>query len=154
MALLSPAGQVSAFAVTDHLHHVSANGNPALDLPFVFFRHPAAPMVSAVPLEPATGVCWVDPSLFSPYGKRLAGIDTEEIQCGIMVIRTEFCVCEPVFGKFARAVGHVFPAEDAESKHFLRREVGSEARIEVFSFGFGAFVSVILLHLVADGDGL
>src|SRR5215472_2145434 len=61
---------------------------------------------------------------------------------------------EPVEWKFVRAVGHVFPTENAEVEHFFRRELGRELRVEVPARGRRESVTVAFLHLIVDDDGL
>ena len=60
------AGQVASFAVSFNLPDVPAHRLPALNLPLIFRRHTAAHIIATIPLEPATRIIGVDPSLSTP----------------------------------------------------------------------------------------
>jgi len=63
-------------------------------------------------------------------------------------------VVESVDWKFLRAVDHIFPAENAEAEHFLRRELRRKLKVEVLTHRRRKDVTVALLHLIVDDDGL
>ena len=53
-----------------------------------------------------------------------------------------------------RAVGHIFPAEHAQAKHLLRRQLGFEIGSKMFPHRFREFIAVPALHHVVYDDGL
>src|SRR4029450_7009197 len=74
LALFPPALQVAAGAVVAHGRGVARGRAPAADLAPVVRR--AAPhVVTAIPLEPAARILWMDPSLAPPRGERLRRVD-------------------------------------------------------------------------------
>ena len=86
LALARAAPDIAGLAGAAKLRRMAADGLPAPDLPLVFARHPPAPIVPAVPLEPAARIVWVYPSLGSPDAKRLAGVDAETVERRILVV--------------------------------------------------------------------
>lgn len=58
---------------------MARDGSPAFYLPLVFARQAPAQVIAAVPLEPAVRVIAVDPTVFLPNFKRLAGVNAEII---------------------------------------------------------------------------
>src|SRR6516162_11448847 len=115
---------------------------PAPDLPRILFWHAAAEIIAAIPLEPAARILGRDPSFAAPDRERLACRDTEIVQRRVMPSRRQPGAVEPVEWKFVRAVGHVFPTENAEVEHFFRRELGRELRVEVPARGRRESVTV------------
>ncbi len=79
LALFGAAMEVAGEAVFADLGDVAIDGFPSFDLALVFFVHTAAEVVAAIPLEPATGVEWVDPVFFAPNGKGLGGVDAKVV---------------------------------------------------------------------------
>ena len=80
LPLSRTAKWITRFTVLSNLCHVPSEDFPTVDLASVLFRHAPAHIVAAVPLEPTARVVRVYPSFSSPFGKGLAGIDTEIIQ--------------------------------------------------------------------------
>lgn len=70
----------------------------------------------------------------------------------IMTLGTEFCLFEPIRRKFARAVGHVSPAENAEREHLFWCEFGVKVAMKIAPDRFDKQICVILLHLIVDLD--
>src|SRR5262245_32523010 len=153
LPLPRPAGQVARLAVPLDLPDVPAHRLPSSDLPPVFIGHAAAHVIAAVPLEPTAGVVGVDPTLLAPHRQRLAGVDAEEVERAVAAARGQLGAGEPVFGKLLAGIGHVLAAEDAKPQHLLRRELGSELRVEIAADRRGPQVAVALLHLVVHDDG-
>jgi hypothetical protein len=73
LALPAAAKKVSSFAVGADLGDVAAHRLPATYLAYVFFGHPAAKPVAAVPLEPAARIVGMDPALTAPDLNELPG---------------------------------------------------------------------------------
>src|SRR5262249_47939058 len=130
---LSPAAEkIGRFAMPPDLLHVPTHGFPAFDLTAVFFRHPPAQIIAAIPLEPAARVIGVNPTLGAPFRQRLACSYPEEIERAVAAAAgRELGAYKPAVGKFLAAVGQVLAAEYAEAKHVPRREIGIKLRIEV-----------------------
>jgi hypothetical protein len=59
---------------------------------------------------------------------------------------------EPAGRELIAAIGHVLTAEHTEAKHFGRRQIRFELRIEVATNRLDAFLAVIPLHPIIDGD--
>ena len=72
----------------------------------------------------------------------------EEIQLRIVPFMAEFCIFEPVVRKLFRAVGHVFPPENTERKHFFRSQFRLKTRMKIPARPFGQEIDMILLHQV------
>lgn len=151
LPLLPPATQVPRRTILFDLRDVAPDGVPAADLAVVFAGHAAPHVVAAVPLEPAARVHGVDPSFLPPDAERLARVDAEVIEFWIVPLGAELGVRIPVRGELGAAIGHVLAAEDAEPQHLFGREIGSEARVEIFSFRFGEHVGRGL-HFVLHVD--
>ncbi len=148
---LTPAApQISRTACKLQLPHMAANGFPTLDLPHVFVRHPAAHVVAAVPLEPAARIIGMKPALLAPFRKRLAGINAEIVERWIAATWRELGAFEPRQRELVAAIGHVPAAEHTKPKHFGRREVGFELRIEVATNRLDKFVAIVPLHPIIN----
>ncbi|POH29861.1 hypothetical protein ATY30_14220 [Sinorhizobium americanum] len=80
LALTRPAPAIPRLASPTKLSDMAANSSPTDDLSLVLARHATTLMVSAVPLEPATRIVGMYPSLGSPDAERLAGVDTEAVK--------------------------------------------------------------------------
>ncbi|MDB6057521.1 MAG: hypothetical protein JWO95_1365 [Verrucomicrobiales bacterium] len=119
LALGGAATEVAGAAVGFDLADVTADGAPTFYLTVVFARDSAAHIVSAIPLEPAARVVFVDPAFSTPLGQGLAGVDLEEVEHRVLFVGTEFGAGEPFFGEFGLAIGHVFATEDAHAEHLL-----------------------------------
>ena len=115
---------------------MATDGEPAADLPIVFFRHSSAHKVATVPLKPSARISGVDPTFFPPDRERLACIHAEAVECGVMFFVAELGVSEPVTRKFLTTVGHVLSSEDTECQHLFRRQVGRKALVEVLAHRF------------------
>ncbi len=151
LALLFTAGKIARLTVLLQLGNVPSDGFPAPDLTLIIGT--AAPhVVAAVPLKPAPGVFVINPAFHTPVGQRLGSVDAEAVQSGIMVLMAKPGSREPVIGKLITAIRHVLAAENAQCKHFLRRQVGFEVRVEVLSDRFNEKIDIILLHQVIDDD--
>jgi hypothetical protein len=59
---------------------------------------------------------------------------------------------EPARWELISAISHVFAAEHAKAKHFGRRQIRFELRIEFATNRLNAFVAVIQLHPIIDRD--
>lgn len=151
LALAFPAGDIAATAVALDLRNVSAYRPPSANLTIIFLRQSPAHVVPAVPLKPPARIGRMNPSFLAPDGERLAGIDAEVVECGIMPFMTQFRVREPITRKFFPAIRHVFSAENAEPQHVLRCEIGRESRIEIFPFRLRECVRATL-HQVMDAN--
>src|SRR5262245_10270026 len=126
LPLALAAQEIARLAMALNLPDVPAHRLPAPDLPPVFLPHPTAHVVAAVPLKPAARIVRMDPSLPEPLRQGLAGIDAEIVQRAIAPSLGELGGGEPARGKFPSRVRHVFSAEDAEAKHFFRRQLRPE----------------------------
>src|SRR5262245_38176520 len=140
-------------AVPLDLPDVPAHRLPPLDLPLVFLGQAAAHVVAAVPLKPAARVVGVDPALVAPHRQRLAGVDAEEVERAVAAARGQLGTAKPALRKLLAGIRHVFAAEDTEPQHLLRRELGSELRVEIAPDRRGPHVAVALLHTVLHDDG-
>ena len=83
LPLPRPAHRIARRAMSFNLRDVPPNGLPTFDLPGIFFRHAAAHIVPAIPLEPAAWIVRVNPSFSSPGRKRLTRVDAEIIEAAI-----------------------------------------------------------------------
>jgi hypothetical protein len=80
LTLTRAAEYVAGLAVFLELTYVTADRFPTSDLAAVFVRHAAAHIVTAMPLQPAARVIFVEPSFALPFRQRLAGIDAEKVK--------------------------------------------------------------------------
>ncbi len=124
---------------------------PSSDLPFII-QASSSYVIPAIPLKPPSRIFPVNPTFFTPDGQRLRGIDAEVIQLRIMAFMTKLGKHKPIFGKFIRAIGHVFAAEDSHFQHLLWVQFRQEFRMKVLSYGFSKIVNIICLHHVVDND--
>src|SRR5262249_28322366 len=132
---------------------VPTHGFPAFDLTAVFFRHPPAQIIAAIPLEPAARVIGVNPTLGAPFRQRLACSYPEEIERAVAAAAGRgLGAYKPAVGKFLAAVGQVLAAEYAEAKHVPRREIGIKLRIEVAADRRREPIPIALLHPIVDDD--
>src|SRR5262245_19956169 len=114
LALARTAMRIAGLAILLDLPDMAVDSLPALYLAAVFFRQAVAQVITAIPLEPATGVFFVDPALAPPFRQRLAGVDAEIVKPGIAVLWRKLRLREPGGRKLVTAVGHVFAAKDAQ----------------------------------------
>src|SRR5690349_133410 len=143
--------EVAGLAVVPDLRDVSRDRAPAFDLTGVVSGS-SAHVVAAIPLEPAARILWMNPALAPPFAQRLRGVHAEKVEPRIVPLGTEFRACEPARGKLPAAIGHVLATEDAELEHLLRREIGSESRIEIAADGRGPVIDVPMLHPIVHDD--
>ncbi len=153
LALPRPAVQIALRTVLAYRGGVPRDRAPTFDLTGVVAAA-ASHVISTVPLKPPARILRVNPAFAAPETKRLRRVDPEIIQRGIVPLRAEFSPCIPAGRKFAPAVGHVLPPEDAERKHLPRRQLGFEIRREVSAGELGPEVDVSALHPVVDDDAL
>src|SRR6266436_2451254 len=110
LALPAAAIEIARFTVLPQLRHVATNGAPTRNLTQIIFA--AAPaIITAVPLEPAARIIWVNPTFTSPLRERLRCIHAEEIQKYTWPIWRKLGPREPARRKFLPAIGHIFPAK-------------------------------------------
>ena len=114
LTLSSPAGEIATVAVVFDLCDVSLHREPSANLPIVFRRHATTEVVATVPLEPASGICRMDPTFLTPDRERLTCVHAEEIERRIVPLVTELRILEPISRKFVTTIRHVFPAEHTE----------------------------------------
>ncbi len=147
LALPAAAIEIARFTVLPQLRHVATNGAPTRNLTQIIFA--AAPaIITAVPLEPAARIIWVNPTFTSPLRERLRCIHAEEIQKYTWPIWRKLGPREPARRKFLPAIGHIFPAKHAELEHLSRRQVGRESPAESAPHRFRAKINVSLLDFV------
>lgn len=79
LALPRPAPVIPRLAGSAKLSDMAAKSFPTGDLSLVLAGHATTLVVAAVPLEPATRIFGMYPSLRSPNAERLAGVDTETV---------------------------------------------------------------------------
>ena len=94
----------------------------------------------------------MDPGFPLPFLQWLRGVDTKEIQFGIVALMIELGADKPSFRKFIGAVGHVLAAEDTEGETLLRRQLRPKISVKVLSCGLGQKIDVIGLHEVVDNN--
>jgi hypothetical protein len=80
LPLASAAAQIARFAVPFDLFDVPAYRFPSPDLSSVFLGHPTAHVIAAIPLKPTARVIRVNPSLRTPDGQWLAGVNPEQVE--------------------------------------------------------------------------
>jgi len=148
LSLFAAAFEIASLAILFDGRDVARDRTPPPDLPRVV-SSAASRVVPAVPLKPATRILRMNPPIPPPNGERLRRIDSEVVQRRIMALRTQLRSREPARGKLAAAVGHVLPAEDAETKHGLRCQLGSEPWREA-THGLRPPVDVPVLHRVVN----
>src|SRR5579875_1958323 len=68
LALARAACQVSRCTVSPDLRDMPSHCFLTLDLTYIFFRHAAAHIVTAVPLKPSTGIVGMYPAILPPCG--------------------------------------------------------------------------------------
>src|SRR5688572_16718172 len=130
-------------AVDLNLPYVPADRLPAPNLPSILFRHAAADIIAAIPLEPAARIVPVEPAFPAPDRQGLTGADSEIVQRGIAPFRRQFRAAEPGFRKFLAGVGHVLAAEDAQRKHLFRRQFRLEFGVEISAGRLSEDVAII-----------
>jgi hypothetical protein len=150
LTLTWSARWIARLAVSPDLRDVPSDCLPALDLACILVRHPSTHVVAAVPVEPATWIVGMNPTLFAPNGQRLAGIDTKEIQRAVAAGGRELGVREPARWKFISAIRHVLSAEHPECEHLFRRELRMKFRIEMASLRCRQDIAIAALHLIID----
>ena len=79
MSLAWTAKRIARLTILAQLGDMPFERLPALDLPIVLLRHSAAPVITAVPLKPATRIVRVEPAVVLPYGQGLARIDAKVV---------------------------------------------------------------------------
>ena len=93
----------------------------------------------------------MNPALVPPDRQGLASIDAEIVKRWVGTGPRKPRARKPARGKFVAAISHVLSAEDAEGKHFFRRQLGAKFRVEIAPRRRGEGISVAALHLVVDG---
>jgi hypothetical protein len=153
LSLAPPARQVAWFAVALDLPNVSSHRLPSSYLSLVLFRNSATHVVTTVPLEPTSGIVWVNPSLLTPHREWLAGIDAEVVEETISASAGELRVFEPTFRKFASCVRHVLAAKNTELQHLFRCQVWTKRRIEVAALWLNKLILISALHHIIYHKG-
>ena len=69
-----------------------------------------------------------------------------------MSIRAKSCILEPIGRKFARTVGHVFTAKNAERQHLFWCQFRTKFGMKVAPDRLDEQVSIVLLHFVVNFD--
>lgn len=151
LTLLAAAIQVAWPAILTYLGDVPLNGFPTSDLPGVV-ETTAAHEIATIPLEPAAWIFVIDPAFGHPFGQRLRGVHSEEVEFGIVKLVAQPRVAIPLRRKFVAAVGHVFATKHPQGKHLGGRKLGSKLGIEVFADRLGSQIDIALLHQVVYND--
>ena len=139
---------IAGFTIHSNLRNMSPEGLPSLDLAFVFFRHSAAEVITAIPLEPAARIVLVYPSLTAPFRQGLAGIDAKIVEGTILSRWRKFGLLEPGPGKFLLGIRHVLAAKHPELQHLLGRQFWLEIGSEFSAHWRRQLVTISLLHAV------
>src|SRR6476469_9407028 len=116
LPLPGAAVHIAGLAVLPDGGDVPRDGAPAPDLPRIV-RAPAAPVVAAVPLEPAAGILAAHPAVAPPHGERLRGVDAEAVERRVVPGGAQLRAREPALRELGAAIGHVTAAEYAELEH-------------------------------------
>lgn len=124
---------------------------PPLDLALVIGAAPAH-VVPAIPLKPPARIFRIDPAVFFPFRQWLRGVDTEEIQFGCMVLVIQFGPYKPVLREFIGTVRHVFPAENTQRQHLLRRYLWPEVSVKILAYRLNQEIDAISLHEIVYND--
>lgn len=149
---LAPAAvEIAAPTILLQLRDVAANGAPAFDLALIIGTT-APEVIAAIPLKPSARIFMVNPTFFLPDRERLRSVHAEEIERGIVTLRAKLRFLKPVVREFLPAIGHVFPAEDAEPEQLFRSYFRFESGREIFAGWFGQQVFVAALHPVIHFD--
>lgn len=132
LTLFGVAGEVTGETIRPYLCDVAADRYPAFDLPLVIGT-PSPHVVATVPLEPATWIVLVYPTLFAPDREGLTRADAEEVEfwirrTGISLLKP--CFREPVLREFPPAIAHIYAAKNAEREHLFGGELRFEPRVE------------------------
>src|SRR5688572_139099 len=98
---------------------------PPPDLALVIGAAPPH-VIPAIPLKPPARIFGMDPAVFFPFRQLLRGVYSEEIQFGHMARVIQFGAYKPVLRELAGTVRHVFPAENTQRQHLLRRYLRPE----------------------------
>ena len=148
LPLAGTAEGIAGLAIHANLRGMPAERLPALDLPLILFRHSAAQVISAIPLEPAARIVLVHPSFIVPLRERLAGIDAKIVERTIPAGWRKFGMLEPAFGKFLLGVRHVLAAKYSEFQQLLGRQFRFEIGSEISARWRRQLVAISLLHEV------
>lgn len=149
LALPWTAMEVAPYAVLTDLCDVQGHALPAADLPSVV-HVPAAHVIAAVPLKPATRVILVDPAFFPPVRQRPGSPDLEEIQIHVIATRTQLGFFKPVLGKLHPAVRHVLAAKYTHGQQLPGRQLRLKSMGEMLTGRLGKLVDITLLHRIID----
>jgi hypothetical protein len=145
LSLSAPAIQVSSGTVLLELRDMTANCAPPLNLPEIVHAT-ATHVIATKPLKPAPRMLVVDPAFGPPTGKRLRRIHFEIIQSRIVPAEAKLRAHEPLFWKFLPAVSQIFPAENSESQHLFRSQLGFELRMKGTAYGLCSQIGITFLH--------
>jgi hypothetical protein len=153
LSLFPSAIKVLFRAIRLDLRNMPLNAFPPLDLALVIGAAPAH-VVPAIPLKPPPRIFAIDPALFFPFCQWLRGVDTEEIQYRHMALVIQFGAYKPVFRELVGTVRHVFPAENTQRQHLLRRYFRTEVSVKVLAYRLSQEIVVIPLHEIIYNDSV
>lgn len=148
LPLSRPTQHVSRLAVGLYLPNVSSECIPAFNLSCVLFGNSAPHIVPAVPLEPATRIVFVYPSLAAPFGEWLRGFYFEIVQIFVSLVCGKFCMGKPRLWEFLSAVSHVDATKCSQTQDFCWSKLWSKCRVNALPWRFCKRIAVSLLHLV------
>lgn len=94
----------------------------------------------------------IDPASFTPNRKWQGGIDSKEIQFGVMAFVTEFGLGIPVLRKFISTIGHVFATKYSHCKHLLWCQIWLEFRMKLLAHRLSKIIDIAFLHEIVNDD--
>lgn len=154
LPLPSSAEEIPLKTVVFYLIYMTLHFFPAVNLTSILVFHASAPIVTAVPLEPAARIGRMDPTLCPPNRKWLTCPDAKVVKRWIISFRRKFCLNKPAVRKFVARIGHVLSAEYTQFKHLFGSQLRFKIGRKVPPRRFFENVPVALLHLVMNNDGL
>ncbi len=141
--------QTATRTVAFQLAEMPADRSPAFDLTQVIGAT-SPRIISAIPLKPAARIFRINPAIFPPNDERLRSVHPKKVELGVVPLRAKLRPAEPTGRKLPRAIGHVFPAEDAECEHLLGRELRFEFRPKAAAGWFGPPIRIAVLHSITN----
>jgi hypothetical protein len=141
---------IAGFAIGANLGFVAPECAPSFDLGTINVRQAPAQIVSAIPLKPAAGIRFDNPTFVPPYAQGLTALDAKGVEGWIRLV-ADLGLSKPLWRQFVTAIVTILTFEDPHLEHRIGAHVRFEATVKILSRFCRDHVFIRVLQFVVHG---